>query len=235
MDRWRFGLVALLVGTIVTACTPSQPSAVKPSPEVSISPAVPASAPKPSPAEALPTPSASPSAVPSPTVYARLPIPVGTPRCHTPQLEIAFVAAGAAAGNVAAAFEMRNKWATPCWVYGFVGFQTLDRNGRPIPRTVTWATDSFFGRSDSASRILLPGHTAKFGSEPRTGHAFFNVAGNDVLCDLNEVPIVSLKIWPPDEFQPLIVPAKSLDGNGFFFCGGITLNPLQVQPNPSFG
>ena len=207
------------------------PTAVKPSPTVSTSPAVPVSAPTPSPAEPSPTP----SAIPSPTFYPRLPIPSGTPRCHTPQLEIAFVTEGAAAGNVEGTFEMRNKWVAPCWVYGFVGFQTLDRNGRAIPRTVAWTTDSFFGRSEPASRILLPADTATFGSEPRTGHAFFNVAGNDVICDANETPVVSLKIWPPDEFQPVIVPAKSLNGSAFYFCGGIGLNPLQVQPNPSFG
>jgi len=156
-------------------------------------------------------------------------------RCHTPQLETAFVGSGAAAGNVEATFEMRNNSATACWIYGFVGFQTLDSNARPIPRTVAWTTDSFFGRSDPPSRILLPADTAQFGSEPHTGHAFFNVAGNDVLCDPNETPVVSLKIWPPDELQPLIVPAKTPDGIGFFFCGGIDLNPLQVQPNPSLG
>jgi hypothetical protein len=184
-----------------------------------------------SPAEAAPTPS-----VPqSPTAYPRLPIPTGTARCHTSQLEIAFITAGAAAGNVEATFEMRNKSAAPCWVYGFVGFQTLDGNGRPIPRALAWTTDSFFGRSDSASRILLPANTAKFGSEPRSGHAFFNVAGNDVLCDTNQTPVVRLEIWPPDERQPLIIAAKSLGGVGFFFCGGIDLNPLQVQPQPNPG
>ena len=168
--------------------------------------------------------------MPSPIVYPRLPIPAGTLRCHTAQLEVAYVGVGAAAGNVKATFELRNKSAAPCWVYGFVGFQTLDGNGRPIPRTLVWTTDSFFGRSDPASRILLPTDTARLGSDPRTGHAFFNVAGNDVLCDLNQTPVVSLKIWPPDEHQALIVPARSLDGVGFVFCGGIELNPLQVQP-----
>jgi hypothetical protein len=145
------------------------------------------------------------------------------------------VGVGAAAGNVEGTFELRNKSAAPCWVQGFVGFQTLDGNGRPIPRNVVWTTDSFFGKSDPASRILLPADTARFGSEPRTGHAFFNVAGNDVIGDSNQTPVVSLEIWPPDEFQALIVPARSLDGVGFVFCGGIELNPLQVQPQPGFG
>jgi len=145
------------------------------------------------------------------------------------------VGVGAAAGNVEGTFELRNKSVAPCWVYGFVGFTTLDTNGRPISRTIVWTTDSFFGKSDPASRILLPTDTARFGSEPRSGHAFFNVAGNDVMCDANQTPVVSLEIWPPDERQALIVPARSLDGVGFVFCGGIELNPLQVQPQPGFG
>ena len=150
-------------------------------------------------------------------------------------MEFAFVTAGAAAGNVEATFEMRNKSDTSCWVYGFVGFQTLDPNGRPIPRTVSWTTDSFFGKSEPATRILLPSGTAEFGSEPRNGYAFFNVAGNDVLCDTNQVPVANFEIWPPNERQPVMVPAKSLEGGGFFFCGAVDLNPLQVQPQPSFG
>jgi len=68
------------------------------------------------------------------------------------------------------------------------------------------------------------------GSEPVSGHAFFSVATNDVLCDTSENPVVSLEIWPPDERQPLIVPAKAVDGRSFFFCRYLELYPLQVQP-----
>ena len=230
----RNGWVGLVVGVVaifVAACTTPPAAAVKPAPTVSTRPAAPDFTATPPPAEG----SATPSTMPSPIVYPRLPIPVGTLRCHTAQLEVAFVGVGAAAGNVEGTFELRNKSAAPCWVYGFVGFQTLDRNGRPIPRTLVWTTDSFFGRSDPASRILLAANTAGFGSEPRTGHAFFNVAGNDVLCDSNQPPVVSLEIWPPDERQALMVLARSLDGVGFVFCGGIELNPLQVRPQPGFG
>jgi hypothetical protein len=225
------GLLAAFVMAALAGCTPSPPSAVKATPTVTASPASTLAASTLLPAEASPTP----SAIPSPTVYPRLPIPAGTPRCHTAQLEVAFVMVGAAAGNVEATFEMRNKSAAPCWIYGFVGFQTLDRNGRPIPRTLVWTTESFFGRSQPASRILLAADAAKFGSEPRTGYAFFNLAGNDVLCDTNQTPVVGLEIWPPDERQPLFVPARSQDGVGFLFCGGIELNPLQVQPLPNLG
>jgi hypothetical protein len=128
---------------------------------------------------------------------------------------------------------MRNKSATGCWVYGYVGFQTLDRNSRPLPQSVNWSTHSYFGDSAPPSRILLPVATTPLGVEPRTGHAFFNLFTNDVLCDANQAPAVGLEIWPPDETQPLTIPARRLQGGlDFVFCGGFELNPLQVQTEP---
>jgi hypothetical protein len=52
---------------------------------------------------------------------------------------------GAATGHVLNDFEMRHRSSTPCWVYGYVGFQLLDSAGRPLPQTVVWTTDSFLG------------------------------------------------------------------------------------------
>jgi hypothetical protein len=69
------------------------------------------------------------------------------------------------------------------------------------------------------------------GPEPASGHAFFSVATNDVLCDANENPVVSLEIWPPDERQLLILPAKAVDGRSFFFCRYLELYPLQIEPD----
>src|ERR1700736_5090540 len=127
----QFGLVAGVVAIIVAACTPSSPTGVKPSPTPTLSPPAPFAPPVPSPAEASP----SPSAAPSPTVYPRLPVPAGTARCHTSQLGVAFITGGAAAGNLEATFEMRNTSTTGCWVYGYVGFQALDRIGLRLPQS----------------------------------------------------------------------------------------------------
>jgi uncharacterized protein DUF4232 len=204
---------------------------VKASSTTSVSPAAALLPPTPSPAEPSPTPFAAPSAA----TYPRLPIPAGTARCHSPQLEVAFVTAGPAAGNLDYSFEMRNISATGCWVYGFVGFQTLDRGGRPLPQTINWSTHSFFGNSDSPSRILLPTGTTPLGSEPRTGHAFFNLATNDVLCDVFKDPVANIKIWPPNEHLAITIRAQSLNGLQFVFCGGFVLNPLEIQPYPTFG
>jgi hypothetical protein len=136
-----------------------------------------------------------------------------------------------AAGNVLLSFEMRNQSSKACWVYGFVGFQTLDTNRQPLPQVLRWTTNSFFGKSDPPTRILLPTGTAAVGPEPASGHAFFSVATNDVLCDANENPVVSLEIWPPDERQLLILPAKAVDGRSFFFCRYLELYPLQIEPD----
>ena len=66
-----------------------------------------------------------------------------------------------------------------------------------------------FGESQPPSRILLPARTTALGVEPRTGHAFFNVFTNDVLCDFYGNPVANIEIWPPDEYRPLTIPAKA--------------------------
>jgi hypothetical protein len=229
VPRGRFALVAGLVGMIVAACMPSSPAAVKPSPSVSIGTAAPVSAPTPSPRQLSPTQ----PVMPTPTVYARLAIPAGTARCRTSQLEVAFMTGDAAAGNVEDTFEMRNTSATACWVDGYVGFQTLDARGKRMPQTISWSPTTYFGESEPPRRILLPVGTTSLGVEPRTGHAFFNLFTNDVMCNFYENPVGSIQIWPPDEYRPLTIPAKSSKGQQFGFCGGFQLNPLQVQPLPS--
>ncbi len=216
-----------------TACTPA-PSAVSsetPSLPAQSLAAVPSTSPSLAPAAA-----ASPVATPSATPYPRLPVPPGTPRCHTWQLDVAFTGEGAAAGNLGASFEMRNRSAAACWVYGYVGFQLLDGNGRPLSETRTWSTESFFGRSDPPTQILLPVGTASLASRNGTGHAFFNVATDDVVCGSDYMnAIATLEIWPPDEYAALIIPARTPQGSQFVSCGGLVLNPLQIQPQPTSG
>lgn len=42
---------------------------------------------------------------------------------------------------------------------------------------------------------------------------------NDVQCDVYKNPVASINVWPPDEYRPLTIPAKSLNGLQFGFCG----------------
>jgi hypothetical protein len=172
---------------------------------------------------------------PRPTPYPRLPIPAGTARCHTSQLEVAFIDTYAAMSKVLNNFDMRNRSRTACWVYGYVGFQLLDGRYRPLPQTVSWTTETFFIRFDPPSRILLPPGTAALGSKQGSGHAFFNVEADDFTCPNSQFKAtVNLKIWPPDEYQALVIPAKPGEF-GFISCNGLAVHPLQVQPHPSAG
>ena len=217
------GLVAALIG----GCTPGPTSTPRPSPsETRTVTGVLPPAPTPRPADASPAPTLA--------IYPRLAIPPGTTRCHTSQLEVAFNGGNGAAGSVEDFFELRNKSQQGCWVYGFVGFQMLDGNHRPVAPTATWIMDSYFGKSDPPTRIFLPAATTALGVEPRTGHAFFNIFTSNVLCDSTEHPVASLEIWPPDEYQPLTIPAQTAYAR-FGFCGSLELNPLQIQPQPSLG
>ena len=92
-----------------------------------------------------------------------------------------------------------------------------------------------FGESQPPSRILLPAGTTPLGVEPRTGHAFFNLFTEDVTCDVNKNPVATIKVWPPDEYRPLTIPAQSLSGLQFGFCRGFGVDPLQIQPLPGSG
>ena len=221
------GLVTALLLELC-GCTPA-PQAVVPSATGSL--------PVPTGPEASVTPSSgSPSVSPSPTIYLRLPIPAGTPRCHTNQLEVALLGAGAATGNVRNSFEMRNRSADACWVYGYVGFQLLDSRGRPLPQSLSRSTDSFFGQSDPPARILLTPASPPVQSRA-AGHAYFDVATEDVSCSGEQMKATaSLEIWPPDEYAAIVIPVRGGDwSGGFISCGDLSVDPLQIQPGLATG
>jgi hypothetical protein len=144
---------------------------------------------------------------------------------------VAQLSVGAATGNVLNSFEMRNRSSAPCWVYGYVGFQLLDAKGRALPQSLTRSTDSFFGQSDSPSRILLSQATPPLHTRA-AGHAFFDVASEDVSCNNDQMKAVaSLEIWPPDEFAAIVISARGGDwSGGFISCDDLILNPLQIRP-----
>ncbi len=144
--------------------------------------------------------------------------------------------AGAATGNVRNSFEMRNRSSAACWVYGYVGFQLLDSRGRPLPQSLGRSTDSFFGHSDPPTRILLSPDSPALQSRA-AGHAFFDVATEDVSCTGEQMnATASLEIWPPDEYAALVIPARGGDwSGGFISCGDLTVNPMQIQPGLAGG
>jgi len=227
MSRGTIPGLAFAAVLVLSSCTSPPRQAVRPS--ATSSPAATSG----SVASATP-PDVSPTVRPSPTAYALTPIPVGTQRCHTSQLEVALLGAGAATGNVRNSFEMRNRSSAPCWVYGYVGFQLLDTHGRALPQSLSRSTDSFFGQSDPSTRILLPSATPPLHSRA-AGHAFFDIASEDVSCNSDRMTAVaSLEIWPPDEYVALVIPAHGGDwSGGFISCGDLTVNPMQIRPGLS--
>ncbi len=178
-------------------------------------------------------PTTSQPAAATATRYPRLPIPAGTARCHTSQLEVAFNGYDAATGHVLDTFELRNRSGTPCWVYGYVGYQLLDAAGRPRPQTLVWTTDTFFIKFDPPTRILLAAGTAALHTGRGEGHAFFDVEADDWTCPADQAnATASLRIWPPDEYVAIVIPAKN-GSDSFIACGQLALHPLQIQPGPS--
>jgi hypothetical protein len=220
MSRGVIPRLAFACVLVVSGCTSPPPHAVTPS-TAATSGAV---------ASATP-PDVSPRISPSPTVYALAPIPGGTQRCHTSQLEVAQLSVGAATGNVLNSFEMRNRSSAACWVYGYVGFQLLDGKGRALPQSLTRTTDSFFGQSDPATRLLLSPGTPLLHTRA-AGHAFFDVASEDVTCSSERMSAVaSLEIWPPDEYAAIVIPTRGGDwSGGFISCGDLAVNPMQIGP-----
>lgn len=223
MSRGVIPGLAMVLLILVSGCT---------SPTKAVVPSATAPAPPGASVDVSVTPVAgSPSISPSATAYARLPIPAGTPRCHTSQLEVALLGAGAATGNVRNSFEVRNRSADSCWVYGYVGFQLLDSMGRPLPQSLSRSTDSFFGQSDPPTRILLPPGSPPLRSRA-AGHAYFNVASEDVSCTGAQMnATASLEIWPPDEYAAIVIPAHGGDwSGGFISCRDLSVDPMQIQP-----
>jgi hypothetical protein len=224
MSRGVIPCLAFVFVLVVSGCTSPPPHAVTPSttPSTAATSGVVASA---------TPPDVSPSISPSPTVYALAPIPAGTQRCHTSQLEVAQLGVGAATGNVLNSFEMRNRSSAACWVYGYVGFQLLDAKGRALPQSLTRTTDSFFGQSDPPTRILLSPGTPPLHTRA-AAHAFFEVSSEDVSCSSERMSAVaSLEIWPPDEYAALVIPTRGGDwSGGFISCGDLAVNPMQIRP-----
>src|SRR6267378_3708114 len=99
---------ALAVGLLIgfSGCTPAPTQGAKPSLKAVSALPIETATPTPMPTS---EPSTSPKIPTTPTPYPRLPIPAGTARCHTSQLEIVFVRANAATGHVLNDFEMRNR------------------------------------------------------------------------------------------------------------------------------
>jgi hypothetical protein len=147
---------------------------------------------------------------------------------------------GAAAGNISATIEVRNKSQHACDLYGYAGLQLLDAHGRPLATHVIWSTTSFFLASPAVAKVVgLPAGTAPISRIPFDpmhpvpevpGHAYIPVSFNDVVEPCSNA--AQLKITPPDAFKPLVISAVPAlpQASLMDVCSGGTLyvNPTRV-------
>ena len=231
-------LLRLLCGgfcvALIAACTngatppvatlPSPTNVVQASPEPTSTPAV----------------SPSPTAHPSPSLFV-IPPPV-TPfvRCDTRDLEMRLISEGAAAGNVSATIEVRNKSQHNCDLYGYAGLELLDDDRESLPTNVIWSTTSFFLPSPAVEAVVgLPAGTAPISratfdpqhpAPPVPGHAYIPLSWNDVVGKCSKAS--QLQVIPPDASSSLVISAVPPSGSPtvMYVClsGTIYVNPTRV-------
>jgi hypothetical protein len=138
-----------------------------------------------------------------------------TSRCHTSQLSAAFVDTQGAAGSSIGTFRLTNNSSNTCTVTGFPGLALTDDAGRdvvPPPRRETG--------SPAEPVELTPG-----------AHAVFLLQwGNDVNgtgCFIASRVVIT----PPDETDPITIPAVDANGTRVTPCGnGATfVQPVRAE------
>ncbi len=150
------------------------------------------------------------------------------------------ISEGAAAGNISATVEVRNKSQHDCDLYGYAGLQLLDARGRPLPTHVIWSTTSFFLESPAVEAVVgLPAGTAPISTAifdpqnpapPVPGHAYIPLSWEDVVGACSKA--AKLKVTPPDASRSLVISAAPSGGLPplMWVCSGGTVyvNPTRV-------
>jgi hypothetical protein len=160
-------------------------------------------------------------------------------RCDTPDLEMRLVSLGAAAGNISATIEVRNKSQHDCDLYGYAGLGLLDAHGRPLPTRVIWSTRSFFLQSPAVEAVVgLPAGSPAISRKafdpmhpvPEVpGHAYIPLSFNDVVNPCSNA--AQLRVTPPDAFKSLVIGAVPDGGptSLIFVCSGGTIYVNQTR------
>src|ERR1700737_2417616 len=152
-------------------------------------------------------------------------------RCDTGDLEMRLISESAAAGNISATIEIRNKSTRDCDLHGYAGMQLLDAAGRPLPTKVIWSTDSFFLSSPAATEVVgLPARTEPITSDrPIPGHAYIPISFNDILEPCSEATLLS--VTPPDATTSLVISAAPPGGMPPLLpvCSGEPLVVIRVR------
>lgn len=190
-----------------------------------------ASTPSPSPAG---SPAASTGPSPSPTPEATATLPAGPPRCHTADLEVVIASEGGAAGHIGLDFEVRNRSAQECRVFGYFGLSLLNSDGK-VAIAAQRSTHIFTASTGPPAAVLLPPASAPLPARSATGgppaavagHAHFAAAYGDVCDNAPNGTGNAWQLYPPDETQPTSILTPS--GQNITICG-LQLTPVQVSP-----
>ncbi len=190
--------LALLPLLLVASCTnsPKHPLVAVATPPVSASP--------------QPLPSSPPVlTVASPTPSASTAPPAR--RCHTSDLTIALSSSTGAAGNEGSVLILRNRSATDCEVFGYIGLKRLDQHRRAILTHLTRGSGMLFKDPGPHRVVLAHGQAASAGvgwignpgpSDPPNG------------CPESTFALIT----PPDETTAKIVsaPIAACDGGNMY-------------------
>ena len=211
---------AALLAACTTGARPPIAAMFSPSPSVTSEPAA-------SPPETSPSP--IPSARPSPFVIPRPTLPFVP--CDTADLEMQLINVGVATGNVGGFIEVRNRSSHNCDLYGYAGIQLLDAQGRSLPTTAIWSTDSYIHGVVNEVVVGLPTGTPRMTSDRQVpGHAYIPISWTDMPPPCSVAS--QLKVTPPDASTAIVINV-SQTGNSdgaFEFCydGRVIVNPTTV-------
>jgi hypothetical protein len=120
------------------------------------------------------------------------------PRCHTGDLHVYLLRAGAAAGSYARDIGFQNRGGHACFVYGYPGLGLEDAHHRAMASHVTWG--SSIARPDPGRHrlVLEPGRAA-----------FASLSASDVPFGNEHCrPSAWLEVTPPDERSFRLVPFR---------------------------
>lgn len=138
---------------------------------------------------------------------------------------------GVAMGNVGGFIEVRNKSSHNCDLYGYAGIQLLDAQGRPLPTTALWSTDSYIHGHVNEIVVGLPAGTAGLTSDRQVpGHGYIPLSWSDVQKPCSVAS--KLRVIPPDAFQAIVISvSQPVGSSGWFdFCanGTVIVSPATV-------
>jgi hypothetical protein len=133
----------------------------------------------------------------NPDMLTIVPPPTPGDRCHTAGLSLTPGMVDAGAGNFHVTFTFHNNTNVSCTFFGFVGAGLLDAQNNGLPTNVVRG-GGFFPDHPTPTTVVVPaGGTASFQM-----HWEDVPVGNETSCPTSAF----LKVTPPDEFDPIIIP-----------------------------